>query len=73
MRQLEALAVVAIVVLLWIAGEQHKQSCIAAQRVSCSIAPWDHGERVSPAARFREYGARDPDPPAVILDDGDGF
>lgn len=45
MSKLVALiAVLAIVPLLWVGGELHRQNCERAGKVSCSVLPWDSGE-----------------------------
>jgi hypothetical protein len=37
------IAVLAVVGLLWIGGELHRQNCIEAQRDGCSVLPLDNG------------------------------
>jgi len=29
----------------WVAGELHRENCERADRVGCSVLPWDDGER----------------------------
>lgn len=42
-----ALGTVAVVFLalsvLWFAGEQHRENCIRADRIHCSVLPWNAG------------------------------
>jgi hypothetical protein len=47
-RWVLVLLAVTAVAALWIAGEQHRENCIAQGRVSCSVLPWDAGENPPP-------------------------
>lgn len=40
---LGALLTVAIVAVLWLAGEQHRANCLRAGNTSCTVLPWNHG------------------------------
>lgn len=42
------LATIATTSLVWMAGEHHRQSCIRANRVSCSVLPWVNGTKPKP-------------------------
>jgi ABC-type proline/glycine betaine transport system substrate-binding protein len=42
-------AVVAALALAWTAGLQHQANCVHAGRVSCSVLPWDDGQRAMKA------------------------
>jgi O-methyltransferase involved in polyketide biosynthesis len=33
----------ALFTLLWLAGEQHRANCLIADRVACSVLPWQEG------------------------------
>ena len=49
--------------LLWIGGEMHRQNCIRAGRVSCSVVPWDNGHlapRHAPVTRPLPLGGKLP-------------
>jgi hypothetical protein len=45
--------VVALVMLIaivgaWGAGEIHRNNCVSAHRVGCSVLPWDNGHKKKP-------------------------
>jgi len=42
-----AVAVVGVLAVLWFAGEQHRQNCEDAGRVSCTVLPWGSGRFAS--------------------------
>lgn len=39
-----AIAVVATLTLLWVAGEAHRENCIKEGHAGCSVLPWVNGE-----------------------------
>jgi hypothetical protein len=53
--RLAALLVAAVLAVgvLWLAGEQHRENCIRSGQSSCSVLPWDNGERPSVEAPTR--------------------
>ncbi len=42
-----AVAILGVLAVLWFAGEQHRQNCEDAGKVSCSVMPWDNGRLAS--------------------------
>jgi hypothetical protein len=46
--------------VLWLAGEQHRENCVAAGNTGCSVLPWDDGDGrkqgVSEGGRLTPYG-----------------
>lgn len=42
-----AIGVIAMLSLLWIAGEAHRENCIREGRAGCSVLPWVAGEKPS--------------------------
>lgn len=42
----------------WFAGEQHRENCESAGKVSCSVLPWDSGEveRIKGDDRLTPFG-----------------
>src|SRR4051794_5355954 len=45
------LAVFAVVTLVWIGGEHHRENCIRSGRIDCSVLPWQAGKAKPKAAR----------------------
>jgi hypothetical protein len=41
------IGVVLALSVLWLAGEQHRETCIRSGQSSCSVLSWDNGERPS--------------------------
>jgi hypothetical protein len=39
-----ALLVIITAAVIWLAGEQHRSSCLLSARVGCSVLPWDSGD-----------------------------
>ena len=46
MKAAALLGVLVALPLTWLAGEQHRRNCEQADRVSCSVLPWDNGQVV---------------------------
>jgi hypothetical protein len=42
--------------VLWLAGEEHRRNCVSSGRTSCSVLPWDNGQRAAAVTTT-------PDPP----------
>lgn len=51
-----ATCVLLVLIAVWGVGEIHKRTCVDAGRVSCSIAPWDDGEKSDQDKLIEKYG-----------------
>lgn len=53
------LALAGVLAVLWLAGEEHRSNCIAADRIDCSVLPWEQGDDPNPYDDLLEPAAKD--------------
>jgi hypothetical protein len=55
---LTAAALAAVVALLWIGGEQHRENCVRGHRTACSVLPWDSGDKAKRGSWVDQYAPK---------------
>jgi hypothetical protein len=55
-----AVAIVGVLAVLWLAGEQHRKNCEDAGKVSCSVLPWDNGKEGAGSRQGGGWRGQDP-------------
>jgi hypothetical protein len=50
------IGVALIASIVWLAGEQHRENCIRANRSECSVLPWNAGKVVRKPSWVEQFG-----------------